>query len=524
MRMSTVGKSNGRARGWATLQIVCGVLTLLGMLLPAQMRFGAALQGDLPTTTPAGATSEPATSTSVSQAQTSASATTQQGAPRIIVARLNDEIINPVTAHYLTEAIARGERENAPVVFELDTPGGLLQSTREIVKAIYASRVPVITYVYPDGSRAASAGVFITLASHVAAMAPTTHIGAAHPVDIGGKWSSPPTRDKDSSSSSSQEETTPSRTKNPFLPDSDGGGQGSDSVMGEKVMNDTLAWVEGIARSRGRNVEWAKDAVSKSISTTAEEAKRKGVVDIVAVDERDLLRQLDGRTVAVAGGSFTLHTAKASVEYMELTTRQRILNVLANPNVAYILLLLGIIGLGYELTHPGLIAPGVAGFISLLLAAFALQMLPTNYAALLLILVGIILIIAEIKFVSYGLLTLGGAVCLFFGSLALFDQPGPFLGVSPQIVVPVVLSAVALLGLLVILVIRSHHRRPLVGETSFAGQTAEVIQALAPEGKVFFNGTYWNAQSTTPVRRGAKVRIVGIKGLCLLVEPEEEGA
>jgi membrane-bound serine protease (ClpP class) len=457
----------------------------------------------------AGIGAQETTSTEPADAQTTGAARAA-AVGEVIVVKMDDQIINPVTARFIMDAITRGERDNIPVVIELDTPGGLLQSTRELVKRILGSKVPVITFVSPNGSRAASAGVFITMASHVAAMAPGTNIGAAHVVDISGSWPGRRSRSTDDTTTGTTETRPTMREPDPSE---------EPNVMSEKVMNDTLAWVEGIARLRGRNADWARDAVERSVSVTAAEALKLNVIDLVAENVTELLKQLDGREVTVQGGSFTLRTANATQVAVELTTRQRILNVLANPNIAYILLLAGFAGLAYEVTHPGLIVPGVGGAVCLLLAAFALQMLPTNYAAILLIIAGLGLIIAEIKFQSYGLLTLGGAACLFFGSLALFDQPGPFIGVSLSVIFAVTASTVVVLGFLVLLVIRVHANRPVMGMSSFVGEIAEVAVPLTPEGKVFYNGAYWDAVSQEPVARGAKVRILAMDRLRLLVEP-----
>jgi membrane-bound serine protease (ClpP class) len=450
---------------------------------------------------------------------TSSASETTAGAERlprtrrtVFVARLDDQIINPVTARFVVDSIARAEAAGVPLILELDTPGGLLQSTRELVKAILGSRVPVITYVYPNGSRAASAGVFIAMASHLAAMAPGTNIGAAHPVGIGGGW---PRRD------SKGETTSPVSlpgTDNPALPNPADSIPNAQDIMSEKVMNDTLAWIESIARLRGRNVEWARKAVERSESIIADDAARLNVVDLVAKDLPELLEKIDGRTVTVEGGEFVLATAGASVEYLELNARQRILNVLANPNIAYILLLIGFAGLIYEITHPGLLIPGTVGVICLLLAALALQMLPTNYAAILLILAGIGLIIAEIKITSYGLLTLAGATCLLFGSLALIETQEGFTGVSLNVVLPAVGTLVALLVLLVYLVVRVHSTQVAIGGESFAGQEGEALTDLTPNGKVFFNGTYWDATSSSGViPKGSRVRVVKMDRLRLFV-------
>jgi membrane-bound serine protease (ClpP class) len=422
---------------------------------------------------------------------------------KVVLLILNDEIINPVTAKFITDGISRAENLNVPMILQMDTPGGMLSSTREIVKRILASKVPVITYVHPSGSRAASAGVFITYASHIAAMSPSTNIGAAHVVNIGGSWPS--------SSGNNSSDDGSSTTSQAI-------GSGQD-VMSEKIMNDTLAWIEGLARLRKRNVEWAKSAVEHSKSITADEALQLHVINYIAGSIPDLLDKVNGTTVSVQGGVYLFQTHGAVLEKVELTTRQRILNALANPNIAYIFLLIGFGGLAYEMTHPGIVVPGVVGAICLLLAAYALQMLPTNYAAVLLIIAGIGMIIAEIKFTSYGLLTFGGAVCLFFGSLALFDAPGPFMGVSIAIIIPMVTITVAILGLLVLLVIRSRSLQLASGAASFIGETVEVVTPLNPTGRVFFNGTYWNATSNTPLAANSLARIVAMEKLKLIVEP-----
>jgi len=428
---------------------------------------------------------------------------------KVFVARLEDEMINPVTAQFLCEAIDRAEAENAVVIIQLDTPGGLLQSTREIVKRELTARVPVVVYVAPPGARAASAGVFITLASHVAAMAPGTNIGAAHVVDVTGSW---PVRDRLFDAATTASLVTGAR---PIVDPRE--------VMSEKIMNDTLAWVEAIAQVRGRNAAWARETVEKSISVTASRAVELHAVDLIAENLDDLLTRLDGRQVQIDSQSRTLHTRGAVVEVLTLSESQRILNVLANPNVALLLLLLGLILLGYEVAHPGVWIPGVTGIICLLLAALALKMLPTNYAAILLILLGIGLLIAEIKITSYGLLTVFGAICIFFGALAMFQQPRPFIGVTLSFIAPLVLVIVGLVLLLVYLVTRSQLRTPATGVESFAGKTAEVIRPLQPEGKVFFNGTYWDAVWKGVGNPSARVvRIVGMAGMKLIVEPMDE--
>lgn len=434
---------------------------------------------------------------------------------KVLVAILNDEIVNPVTARFVAQAIEKAEEENIPLILQLDTPGGLLQATREIVKSIYASRVPVITYVYPAGSRAASAGVFITMASHVAAMSPQSHIGAAHPVGVDGTF--PTRRKRDLASTITQQSERKLEDAIKSADELDSGG----NPMGDKVMNDTLAWAESIAKSRNRNAEWARMAVEDSISTIAAGALELNVVDLVAADVDELVDAIHGLEVEVAGGAiYVLNTQGATIREIEMNTGQRVLNMLANPNVALLLLLIGIAAIIYEVTHFGLVVPGIVGVVCLMLAALSLGMLPTNYLAVFLILLGIGLIVAEISFTSYGLLTIAGATCLLFGSLTLVDSPDGFTGVSLMLVIPLVTTIVLFLSLLVFLVVRSHSRKPVLGNDSLIGQIADVAVPLAPNGKVFFNGAYWDAVSETAIERGQRVRVIGIDKLKLFVEPE----
>ena len=455
---------------------------------------------------PPAAAAAPADSAPADGATTSAVTAADFRPSNTLVLRLDDRSINPVTARFITATIDRAEAENALLVILLDTPGGLVQSTRDIVKRILASRVPVVTYVHPSGARAASAGMFITVASHVAAMTPGTNIGAAHVVGITGSW---PGRGSDKGTTGS-------------LPGFEGFPQppSGDSVMEEKVMNDITAWIRGIAHLRGRNTEWAQEAVRESSSITADEAVARGVVDFIATDLDDLMRQLEGRTVAMGDNrNLVIRTAGTLRESVEMTGRQRILDLLANPSVALLLLFIGFAGLAYEITHPGLFVPGTVGIISLLLAALALNMLPTNWAAILLILAGLALIAAEIKITSYGLLTAAGAVCLFFGAVALFDQPAPFTGVPMGIAAALVGSIVALMAILVFLVVRTHVHRPQIGLESMVGMVGEVRRDLSPDGKVFCNGTYWDAVAATPLPAGTRVRVLGVKdGMVLVVE------
>ncbi len=434
----------------------------------------------------------------VASAQDAAESTT--ASMPVVVVRLDEVSINPVTAQLIGDQIKAAEAAGALLVLHLYTPGGLLQSTREIVKALLASRAPVVTYVGPPGARAASAGMFVTLASHVAAMAPGTHIGAATPVSITGAGKLGRSRDGES--------TAPAQREDPG------------DAMSNKVMNDTVAWAESIAERRGRSVAWVREAVAEARSSPAEEALRLGAIDLIADDMRDLLLKLDGRRVTVAGGkTVTLRTAGVIPTQVEMTLRQRLLNTLASPSVAYVLLLAGLALIYIEIAQPGGFLAGLIGAVCLMLAAFGLQMLPTDYLAVLLIAAGLGMIVAEVKVTSYGLLTVAGAVCLFVGSLMLIDSPPGFSRVPTGLIVVVVGVVTAIMAGLVALVARTHKLRSASGEESLIGGVAEVLVALQPDGKVFFNGTYWDATSAAPAGRGEKVRVVGMDRLRLLVEP-----
>ncbi|MBI2370758.1 MAG: nodulation protein NfeD [Deltaproteobacteria bacterium] len=396
-------------------------------------------------------------------------------ARQVSVARI-DGVINPVAAQYFSESLQKArENGSAFLVVMLDTPGGLDTSMRVIVKEMLNSPLPVVVYVHPSGARAASAGVMITLAAHVAAMSPGTNIGAAHPVALGG-------------------------------------GQMT-KEMSEKVENDAAAYVKSIAEKRGRNVQWAERAVRKSISATEAEALRQKIVDIVAPDIRSLLEQMDGRVVETVSGKVTLQTRGARVVELEMDLRHRILNVIGDPNVAYILMLLGVYGLIFELSNPGAILPGVLGAISLILAFFAFQTLPINYAGLLLILLAIGLFIAEVKVHSLGLLTAGGIVSMILGSLMLFDSSAPYLRVSWAVIIPVTAVTAAFFLLAFSLVIKARLRRPTTGTEGLIGEVGVARTPLTPEGRVFLHGELWTAVSDVPVEAGEPVKVVGVEGL-----------
>lgn len=393
--------------------------------------------------------------------------------------------ITPPVAEFILQHIAAAGKEGADgLIILLDTPGGLDLAMRDIAKGILNSPVPVLVYVYPSGARAASAGVIITVAAHVAAMAPGTNIGAAHPVGLGG-----------------------------------GGG---DKTMMEKVANDAAAYVRSIAKIRDRNEDWVEKAVRKSESITAEEALKNNVIDYVATDIRHLLAQAEGKQVVVGDKKKILKTVGAELREKKMGHRQRILTTLSDPNIAYILFLLGLAGLYFEFSHPGAILPGVVGGISLILAFFAMQTLPVNYAAVLLILFGIILFIAEIKVISHGILTVGGIISLAAGSLMLFDSPDPALRVSLEVLVPT-LTIVSLFFVGVIyLVIKAQVRKRHTGKEGMIGAEGKAVTDIGAEGKVMVKGEYWSAYSDVPLKEGTKITVLQVEGLKVKVAASKE--
>ena len=391
-----------------------------------------------------------------------------------------DGSINPAVDDFIRESIGRAKSNNArALIIQLDTPGGLLSSTRTIVKEILGAPVPVMVYVAPSGAGAGSAGVFITMSAHVAAMAPGTNIGAAHPVGSGG--------------------------------------QEVKGVMGEKIENFTASFSETIARQRGRNAEWAIQAVRKSVSITEKEALKLNVIDIVAKDINDLLKQAEGRKVDLDGRPQTLSLKDAEVIHYEMTLKDRVINIIADPNIAYLLLMAGILGLYMEFSHPGVIFPGVAGAICLILALISLQVLPFNYAGLVLILLGVALLIGEAFVPSFGVLGIGGVISLALGSFLLFDTQDSGVGVDR----PIIFTAVATLASFVLaisyLVYRSQRSKPTLGLEGMLGKIGDVRTKLNPAGKVFVQGELWNAEADGEIDTGEKVEIVGCQGLNLKV-------
>jgi membrane-bound serine protease (ClpP class) len=390
--------------------------------------------------------------------------------------------INPGLADFIVEGIRTAEKEKASaLIIQLDTPGGLDTSMRAINQAIINAKVPVIVFVSPKGARAASAGMFITMVAHVAAMAPGTNIGAAHPVSVGlGKM---------------------------------------DKVMGEKVVNDMVAYARSLALERGRNADWAEKAVRKSVSIDAQKAQKLKVVDLVAEDLDDLLQKVNGRAVKVGKEKVTLKTLGVPVKTVSEGWRVSILKRIADPNIAFILMLVGLAGLYFELSNPGVVLPGVVGALSLLLAFYAFQTLPVNFIGLLLIILAFILFILEIYVTSFGLLSLGGIAALLLGSLMLFKGGGMGMAIAWSVLIPSVVIISLFFLAVAALVVRSHMRRSISGTTGLIGERGVAYTDLKPEGQVFVHGEYWQAVSDEPVVAGDAVEVVKVINLKLYVRP-----
>jgi membrane-bound serine protease (ClpP class) len=394
-------------------------------------------------------------------------------------------IINPATAKFITESIDHAAQEGAQcLIIELDTPGGLMDSMRNIVKKILTSPIPIIVYVGPSGARAASAGVFITLSAHIAAMAPSTHIGAAHPVTLGA--------------------------------------EGKESkTMTDKIVNDTVSYIKTIAKTRGKNVDWAEKAVRKSVSITEDEALKQNVIDMISPDLQDLLSRLDGKVIKFDGVSRTLLTKGVKPKTVQMSWRYRLLDTISNPTIAYILLMLGIYGIFFELSNPGAILPGVVGGIFLILAFYALQMLPINFAGLALILFAIILFIAEVKVVSHGLLAVGGVISLFLGSLMLIETPTEYMRISLSVIIPAVLVSAAFFTFAVTKAVKARLTKPTTGTEGLVGEIGTASTSIAPEGKVSIHGEFWNATSDQTIDAGERVQVIGMTNLKLKVKKIE---
>ncbi len=406
---------------------------------------------------------------------------------RPVVAIRIDSIIHPVAAEFVRESLEEAEQlEAAAFVIELSTPGGLLTSTREIFTKMLSSKVPVVVYVSPSGSQAASAGFFILLAADVAAMAPGTNTGAAHPVA--------------------------------------GSGEEITGVMAEKVEEDAAATIRSLADRNNRNLELAESAVLESKSFTAEEALANGLIDLIASDLPALLAEIDGREIQRGETTITLATSGASIERREMTGFQRLLSAIAHPNIAYILMTLGGLGLYFELSNPGAVLPGVVGAICLILAFFALSVLPVNYAGIALILLAMIFFIAEVKVVSYGLLTVGGLIALVLGSLMLFKSADPAIRVGLDVIGAAVLFSVLVVGFMTMMAVRAHRSQVRTGSEGLINERGVARSQIEPKGKVFVHGELWDATSEVPIGAGGDIVVVGVEGLTLRVRPGAAGA
>ena len=413
---------------------------------------------------------------------------TNDAPPLVYRVTLAGNMVNPATGDYIVNAIRKAQADGAAaVLLKIDTPGGLLDSTRQIVSAMLASEVPIVTYVSPSGGRAGSAGVFLTMAGHVAAMAPGTNIGAAAPVTGQGE----------------------------DIEDTGG------ADMAKKVVEDTRAFVEAIARERGRNEEWAAKAVTEAVAVAAHQAVDLNVVDLLADSDVELLETIHGRDVTIGKEQIELNTAGANIVDVEMTTRQRFVDFLANPNIAYLLMTIGFLGIYFELANPGAIFPGVIGGTSLILAFVAMQVLPFNAGGLALMVLAIGMFIAELFVSSFGLLTVGGLISLVLGSLLLFETGDPGLRVDPGIIAGVVAAVGFSVAVASYLVAKTFGRRVETGEEGMIGRTGVALADLSPAGIILLDGERWKATAIRPVSEGQSVKVVDVDGLKLKVEPLE---
>lgn len=395
-----------------------------------------------------------------------------------------DGAIEPAVALYVHRGIQTAEQNDAQaLIVLLETPGGLDDSMRSIVKDFLASDVPIVVYVWPEGARAASAGAIITLAANIAAMSPSTAIGAAHPVSLGGEQ--------------------------------------PDETMSKKLENDAAAYARSIAKRRGRNVDVAEQFVRKSISLTEEEAKNKGIIEIIAVNQNNLLKQLDGRRVKTAAGEVVIHTKNARTEPINPSLRERFLHIVVNPNIAYLLMMIAIYGIIFELSNPGLVFPGVVGGIALIMALLSFAVLPVNLAGVLFIVFGIALIITDVFVPGHGILTVGGLIAFVVGSLILFETRSPVFRISVTLIITMTILTGAFFLFAIGAGIRAQKNKIVTGAEGMIGQVVEARTDLDPKGKVFAEGGYWNAVTEgEPIKKGEQVRIVRMHKLLLIVRKE----
>lgn len=418
--------------------------------------------------------------------------------------------ISPASADYLLRGIAKANADRVHLlVLEMDTPGGLDTAMRDIIKAILASQVPIATYVSPQGARAASAGTYILYASHIAAMAPATNLGAATPVELapaGGQPDKPVPPAKPGGPADAQKPAAPP----------------AGDAKTRKVVHDAAAYIRGLAELRGRNAEWAERAVREAVSLPASEALKLNVIDLVATDLGDLLKQLHGRVVRLDGATVTLDTAQAEIERTAPDWRSRLLAVIGDPSIAYILMLLGIYGLIYEFSNPGMLFPGVVGGICLLLALFALQVMPISYAGLALMILGIALMISEAFIPSFGALGLGGIVAFVIGSVMLIDTDVPGYGIPWMLIVPVALASALFSFFVAGMAIKARARPVVTGAEEMIGAEGVVLEDVAHEGWARLHGELWRVRSAVPLARGSRVRVRARHDLILDVEPAQD--
>ena len=409
--------------------------------------------------------------------------------------------INPITANYVVHELQQAQRDGAAAaIIELDTPGGLDTAMRQIIRAMASAMVPVVVYVSPSGARAGSAGVFITMASDVAAMAPSTNIGAAHPVGLGGTPAQP-------------SQPGPSAQPGPSSP-----GPSDTDIEATKVLNDSVAYIRSLAESHGRNADWAEQAVRQSVSVSNQQALDQHIVDLQANNLPDLLAKLDGRTVSRPDGTtLTLRTAGASVQRLPMSPFEDLMSYIADPTMAYLLMLVGVYGLIFELSSPGAILPGVLGGLALIVGLLSLGTLPVNYAGLALMLFSFLLFVADVKMPTHGILTAGGILSFLLGSFALFNTGRSGLGIALPVILGVTAVTTLFFGAIVRLGVRARKARPTTGTYELIGKVGEARSDLKPDGRVWVNGEWWNAKSDEPVDAGTRVEVLGVTGLTLVV-------
>jgi membrane-bound serine protease (ClpP class) len=415
----------------------------------------------------------------------------------VILGRI-EGVIGPITANYVNRVIKEAEERDAEaLVLLLDTPGGLDEAMREIVKDELNSTVPIIVYVYPSGARDASAGVFLTYAAHIAAMTPGTNIGAAHPVSISPKGPTGIGDEKD-------KETN------------------NENIMMEKVTEDAAAYIRGIAKKRNRNIEWAEKAVRESVSATAEEALKLKIIDLIVSSVDELLEKINGKEVSLPGGLKKLDTKHAEQKSIPMSLREEFLKLISNPNIAYILFIVGFYGLIFEITHPGAVIPGLLGALSLILAFYSFQTLPINYTGVALIILGIAMFVMEVLTPTYGPLTIGGIVSMSIGSMMLINSDVSFLQISRPIIFAAVGTTAAFFLFALGAVLKAMKRKPTTGKEGLIGTTGKAVSNInSTDGKVFIRGEYWNAVSDNKIKKDTEVEIVEVNGLKIKVKKKE---